>query len=76
MNLYVVTATLNNRAYTERLFTALDAAAKNGVGMRRVVVDNASADDTVDWAAQQSGTQVLANERNIGAAGCGCWCGD
>jgi N-acetylglucosaminyl-diphospho-decaprenol L-rhamnosyltransferase len=62
MNLSVVTVTYNSSRCIE---SCLDAVAQVLPGAERIVVDNASGDDT-RAIAEQAGAQVLARERNEG----------
>jgi N-acetylglucosaminyl-diphospho-decaprenol L-rhamnosyltransferase len=62
MNLSVVTVTYNS---SRCVGSCLDAVARVLPEAERIVVDNASADDT-RAIAEQAGAQVLARERNEG----------
>lgn len=79
--LYIVIATFNGLARTQRLIASLAAIASPQI--RIVVVDNGSTDGTVDWVSSLTATtadgqkvplcpriiQLIANQSNLGAAG-------
>ena len=66
--LYVVTVALDNYEYTQRL---IDAIGKSETQLRVVVIDNGSADGTVEKLIERYGqlpVVVLPNVENLGAS--------
>lgn len=66
MNVAIVIPVLNQLVYTQGCLRCLqpDIAA----GVRVIIVDNGSTDDTPTWLAQQPGIDVIRNEQNRGCA--------
>lgn len=65
-NVAIVIPVLNQLAYTQGCLRCLqpDIAA----GVRVIVIDNGSTDETPQWLAQQRGIEVIRNDQNRGCA--------